>query len=99
MMQFEEVVIPITAKYTCTVCASIFQIILYAVCLEVKFIAGWKYASAQSGGVAQLTERQAGTLLTRVTLFSAAGDFSPRVIFQCRLSRGVHTALVFNCMH
>ena len=41
------------------------------------------------GGVAQLVEHWTGTPLTQVRFPGAARDFSPRVIFQCRLSHGV----------
>ena len=43
------------------------------------------------GDVAQLVQRRTGTPLAQVRLPGAAGDFSPRVNFQCRLSYGVRT--------
>ena len=50
------------------------------------------------GDVAQLVEHPTITPLTQVQFPSAARDFSPRVNVQCRLSYGVHTALMYNHM-
>ena len=44
-----------------------------------------------SWDVALLIEHRIGTLLTQVRFTGAASDFSPRIHFQCRLSRGVRT--------
>ena len=43
------------------------------------------------GDVAQLVQRRTGTPLAQVRLPGAAGDFSPRVNFRCRLSYAVRT--------
>ena len=51
------------------------------------------------GDVAQLAERRAGTLLTRVYLPGAARYLSPGVNFQCRLPYDVRRALVRNRMY
>ena len=48
-------------------------------------------------GITQLVQRpteKPGAILTQVRVPSAAGDFSPRVSFQCRLSYGVWTVCV-----
>ena len=46
------------------------------------------------GDVAQLVERQTSTLLRLAQFHDAARDFSPRIDFQCRLSKGVCKAPV-----
>ena len=51
------------------------------------------------GDVAHLVEHRTGTLPTQVRLHSAAGDFSPKVNFQCRLSYMCPYTPVCNRMH
>ena len=55
---------------------------------------------SRGGDVVQLVGHRTGTPLTQVRFPSAARDFSPRVNFQCRLSRGVRTpSCTIACMY
>ena len=63
-----------------------------------------KLSNLKGWDVAQLVERRTGTPLMQDRIPVAAGDFSPRVNFQCRLSYGVRTppcavACVSICEH
>ena len=54
-----------------------------------------------TNGIAQLEEhhtKKPGAIVMWVRVPGAARDFSLRVNLQCRLSYGVHTAPVCNCM-
>ena len=58
----------------------------------------------RGGDVAQLKERQTGTLLAQVRFSGRARNFSPEVNFQCRHSYGVRTppcatAFINICAH
>ena len=72
--------------------------------VDIFILQGKHHGAKRGGDVAQLLEHRTGTPPTQVRFPGAARDFSPRVIFQCRLSYGVGTppcaiACIYVCAH